>query len=262
MDIILHYQKVAEQSRLAEGVGPLELARTQEVIRRYLPKPPSTILDIGGGPGIYASWLTDLGCTVHLVDPVPGHVEQARLLAVAGASIGDARSLAFANEFADVVLLLGPLYHLTERADRIRALAESWRVLRPGGTLFAAAISRFASLLDGLFRGLIDAPAFCAIVDRDLREGQHRNPTGNPAYFTTAFFHRAEELAVEVREAGFSLTDIVAVEGPGWLVADFENRWGDARRRQQLLDLIRQVEHEPAMLAISHHVLAVARKKG
>jgi hypothetical protein len=78
------------------------------------------------------------------------------------------------------ILMFGPLYHITERAERIRALSEAKRVVRPEGILAAAAISRFASLLDGLVSGWLGDPAFDAIVDRDLAEGQHRNPTSRP----------------------------------------------------------------------------------
>src|SRR4029453_1956858 len=74
------------------------------------------------------------------------------------------------------------------RVDRVRALREALRVLRPGGWLFAAAISRYASLVDGLRGPLFDDSVFAAIVARDLAPGQHRNKTGNPPYFTTPFF--------------------------------------------------------------------------
>src|SRR5712692_3011663 len=71
-----HYAKGNEAGRLFEGHGVIELARTQEIILRHLPAPPGTILDVGGGPGVYACWLASLGYRVHLVDVVPLHVEQ------------------------------------------------------------------------------------------------------------------------------------------------------------------------------------------
>jgi SAM-dependent methyltransferase len=160
------------------------------------------------------------------------------------------------------VLLLGPLYHLTQREDRWQALREARRVLRPGGLLFAAAISRFAPLFDGLARGFVDDPLFEPILERDLREGQHRNPTSNPQYFTTAFFHRPEELQAEIARAGFSAAELFTVEGPAWLAKDFEPRWRDPVRRQRLLQLIRAVEREPLLLGTTSHLLAVARKPG
>ena len=84
--------------------------------------------------------------------------------------------------------LLGPLYHLTDRQDRVGALREAARVVRREGLVVVAGISRFASLFDGLARGYLSDDRFKAIVERDLRDGQHRNPTNEPHWFTTAFF--------------------------------------------------------------------------
>jgi len=124
-----------------------------------LPAAPAVILDVGGGAGAYAFPLAKQGCEVHLIDPVELHLEQARSYAetsgvtLASITKGDARQLDFPAGGADAVLLLGPLYHLVERSDRLQALLEAQRVLRPRGALFAASISRFASLIDGLSRG-------------------------------------------------------------------------------------------------------------
>ncbi len=260
-EILSHYAENPEDDRLRSGSGELEFVRTQELILRYLSPPPKRILDIGGGAGIYSAWLGELGYEAHLVDVVLRHVEAARRVrGIASAELGDARKLAQPDESADAVLLLGPLYHLTPRADRLLALCEARRVLRPSGLLFAAAISRFASLLDGLSRGFVDDPLFTPILDRDLREGQHRNPTPKPEYFTTAFFHRPDELRSETQEAGFSAIEVLPIEGPGWLAKDFETRWSDPARRQRLLELIRAVEREPVLLGATPHLLAIAKK--
>jgi SAM-dependent methyltransferase len=159
---------------------------------------------------------------------------------------------------ADAVVLFGPLYHLTDRADRLLALREARRVLRPGGRLVAAAISRFASALDGLCRGYLKDPQFAEIVRRDLTDGQHRNPTGRPEYFMDTFFHHPDELRAEVVEAGFASPKIYGVEGPGWLLSDFDLWWGDKDRRQRLLHLARAVEAEPSLLAVSAHLMVTA----
>ena len=262
-EILSHYGEGVEQPRLLGGTSRLEFARTQLILSRFLPRPPARILDIGGGPGAYARWLTDQGYTVHLVDAVPLHVEQARAAANGyTVELGDARRLHEPDASADAVLLLGPLYHLTERADRLRALAEAGRVLRPEGYIFVAAISRFASLLDGLREYRLDDPAFVQIVERDLREGQHRNPENRPEWFTTAYFHDPDELVREVRDAGLILADLLAVEGPGWLLPEFDARWHDDGRRQELLEAIARIERDPSMLGVSAHILAVARHPG
>jgi ubiquinone/menaquinone biosynthesis C-methylase UbiE len=264
-EIQAYYARGGELLRLFRTHGLIELARTQEIILRHLPPPPGTILDVGGGPGIYACWLAARGYRVHLIDAMPSHVEQARHASarqpgapVASLRVGDARRLEEADAAVDAVLLLGPLYHLTGRGDRIQALQEARRVLRPGGLLFAMGIGRFASLLSGMVDNFLGNPDAREIVEQDLRDGQHRNPTAKD-YFTTAFFHRPEELTREVSEAGFDLVELVGVEGPAWLLPDLEQRWADGEERERLLQAARAVEREPTLLGIHPHLLAVAR---
>lgn len=257
-DLLAHYASGYEAGRLDAPAGRLELLRTLELLGRHLPAPPARILDVGGGPGRYARLLIERGYDVRLIDPVPVHVQAARAaLGPERAAVGDARHLDFADDSFDAVLLLGPLYHLTEREERIRALQEAARVTRHGGVICCAAISRFASLLDGLHRDLIADPAFEAILDRDLTDGQHRNPTSNPEYFTTTFFHRPAELQAELEAAGLTVRCVVGLEGPAWLAGPLEARLDDPGRLAQLLALLRRVEAEPALLGVSAHLFAV-----
>jgi len=261
-EIIAHYGQVREEERLASGWGALELARTQEIMLRHLPAPPAKVLDVGGAAGVYSEWLGRRGYTAHLVDPVPRHLEEARRAGrhIASVAMGDARTLAWPNGAFDIVLLMGPLYHLTGREERVAALREAGRVLRGGGLLFASAISRFAPLLEALVTGILDDPGFAPILAQDLRDGQHRNATGNPLFFTTAFLHRPEELRAEVLEAGFRLIEVAGIEGPGWIAPDFASRWRDPARRESLLSAARAVEHEEALMGMSQHLCAVAAK--
>jgi ubiquinone/menaquinone biosynthesis C-methylase UbiE len=265
--IVRHYGDADESSRLGTGWFQLEQARTQELILRHLLPAPATVVDAGGGAGAYACWLASRGYQVHLLDPVPKHVEQARAASsrqperpLASAEVGDARHLPHADATADAVLLLGPLYHLVEREDRVACQREARRVLRPGGVVWGAGISHFASLFDSLAHGFFDDSAFAPILERDLSEGQHRNSTGNPIYFTDAFFHRPEELADEFLTAGFQNVELVAIEGPGWLADDFERLWNDPVQRERLLSAVSKVEHEPSALGASSHIMAIARK--
>jgi SAM-dependent methyltransferase len=208
-------------------------------------------------------WLARRGYRVVLVDAVPLHVTQALDAAASigqslSARVGDARRLEEPDGAADAVLLLGPLYHLTSRMDRLQALREARRVLRPAGLVFAVGVSRFASLLSGLFDGLLADPAFRAIVERDLVDGQHRNPTSRD-YFTTAFFHHPDELRAEVAEAGFSVEGVLGVEGPGWALPDLPVRWADPARRAEILAAARAIQGEPSLLGFHAHILAVGR---
>ena len=260
------YNRVDEDGRLTVGSGPLEWARTQDILTRYLPPPPAVIGDVGGGSGVYACWLAQMGYEVHLVDPVAKHIEQAKQASqsqtdysLASAMIGDARKLEWKDDGMDALLFFGPLYHLTQREDRIAALIEASRVMRKGGRIFAAVISRFASLMDGIFRGFLDDPAFVPIVEQDLTDGQHRNPTPNPAYFTSTFFHHPDEIAPEIEEADLILEKLLPVESLGGLLSDLDETWKDSERRERLLRFIRAVEDEPSLLGASAHIIAVAK---
>jgi ubiquinone/menaquinone biosynthesis C-methylase UbiE len=266
-EIARYYQEVAEETRLSIGPSQLEFARTKELVLRFLAPPPATILDVGGAAGAYSLWLAEKGYQLHLIDPVTRLVEEARRRSEAAASrisscqVGDARDLKFNDGVADAVLLLGPLYHLTDKAGRLRALTEAYRVLRLGGVMFAAAISRYASALDGIARDLFSDHRFAAIVQKDLEQGQHRNETDQWDYFTTAYFHRPEELQAEVESVGFNCQGVFGLEGPGWILPDFDQRWADARKQEDLLRVARALEREVAIVGMSAHLLAVGTKK-
>jgi SAM-dependent methyltransferase len=258
-DIRAYYESGVELDRVAQGYSRIEFARTKELLERHLPSPPARLLDVGGGPGAYAAWLADQGYEVRLVDRMPLHVQQAleRATGRFAAVEGDARNLDEADLSYDVVLLLGPLYHLVDRDDRLQALGEAHRVLRPGGLVAAAAISRFASLLDGLLGGHLRDEEGWSIVQRDLADGQHRSPRDRPALFTTAYLHRPEELRAEVEEAGFAVEGVFGVEGPGWLL---EGQLDDELVLADVLRVARELEQEPTTIGTSAHLLAIARR--
>ena len=260
------YRKYDEQRRLSGERGAIEKLRTQAILARHLPPPPAVVIDIGGAAGVHAFPLADGGYDVHLVDPVARHIEQASArakgsgISLASIVLGDARNLELASSQADAILLLGPLYHLTEVGDRISALCEAFRVLKPGGILIAAGISRFVSFIEAFSTGAFRDAAFRDIIASDLLSGQHRNSTGHTAYFTTAYFHRPEDLAEEVEQAGFSVVRVLAVEGPAWASAGIHDAMTDATQREQLLAFLSTIEAEPSILGASAHFIAVGRK--
>jgi SAM-dependent methyltransferase len=255
------YSEYDERGRL--GPSSMELLRTRQLLSEWLPNPPADVLDVGGAAGIHALWLAQKGYDVDLVDLLPKHVAQAEAAsatsshALRSIRLADARDLDKADASFDVVLLLGPLYHLTDLHDRRRALAEAWRVLRPGGLLVAAAIGRWASTGDGLTRGFLAEEAFADIVAHDVASGVHENPTGDARWFTTAFFHTPDQLAGEVTEAGFAVDGPVAVEGP---FPAHETLLDGADGQVRAMAAIQRLERDPTVMGASPHLLVAGYK--
>jgi SAM-dependent methyltransferase len=246
-----HYR---EDLRLdARPMARLERIRTTELLRELLPPPGARVLDVGGGPGGYARALVAAGYRVRLLDLTPAHVERARAGDPAlDADVADARALPEPDAAYDATLLLGPLYHLIEPADRLAALREAVRVTRPGGPVLVAAISRFAGPMDFAATGRLDDRMRATAV-------RLRTDGVNDAEFdfTHAYFHRAEELAAECRAAGLDDVVLHGVEGPAWAAA--EGAIGTEREAAVFagaLDLARTYASEPSMVMASAHLLA------
>jgi len=266
-DIVAYYDRGKERERLHENpTGRLEFTRTQSTLRQTLPDPPARVLDVGGAAGVHARWLARDGYQVELIDPMPLHIEQARACAEQqpdapfSVELGDARDLSRPDGSVDAVLLLGPLYHLPDPSDRARALLEARRVVRPGGLVVAAAISRFASTMDGVLRDFMVDARFRDISRSDLEHGVHLNPSRTPGYFTTSYFHHPEEVRAELAAAGFDTVEVRAVEGFGGLLGDLEQRLDDPARAAALLGALAAVEDEPSLLGVSFHLLALGRR--
>jgi len=225
------------------------------------------ILDIGGGGGYYSFWLQKKGHNVTLVDLSPKNIELVRKHAEATGVMldkfetGDALNLNFSNDLFDLVLLFGPLYHLTEQKQRIKALSEAKRVLKPGGILLCAVISRFASLFDGFQRDLVIDNQFFKLLKDDLKTGIHLNETDNLEYFTTAYFHKPKEIITEIADSGLKFEKLIAIESFGWITRNFNEKLKDSTYMEKLLQTIRIVESDEDLMAISPHIIAVARKE-
>jgi len=256
-----YYDRGEERDRLTDGAGQLEFLRTTEVIARRLPPPPAVVADIGGGPGRYALWLASLGYRVEHRDMMPLHVSQLQADAAGmpgiRAAVGDARELDLPDASVDAVLLLGPLYHLVTRAERMDAIREAARILRPGGPLFAAAITRWAVRIDGIVTKRIyrEYPAVLGLIDETERTGIF--PPLHPGAFTS-YLHRPDELRAELTEAGLDVASLVCVEGPAVLLGDLNARMADPADRAVILEAARAMETVPELLGVGPHLLAAA----
>jgi SAM-dependent methyltransferase len=257
-----YYERGEEEGRLDEPRGQLEFERTKEIVLRHLPPPPAIVADVGGGPGRYALWLAGLGYQVIHRDLMPLHVSQLRRAAAGDGHIqsglADARQLDLADASADAVLLLGPLYHLENRADRLRALAEAQRIVRAGGPVFAAAISRWAPRMDGILRLRLDKSTPGAEAELPALERTGRLPPFGPDSFC-GYTHRPGQLRAELIASGFHVVDLVCVEGPAYLLDDLPERLADDDGRRVVLETARAVERVPELIGIGPHLLATVR---
>ena len=259
-----YYGRGEEQERLSgDPAGELEFERTKAIVRRHLPPAPAVVADVGGGPGAYALWLASLGYEVIHRDLMPLHVEQLRQAADGNprisTAVADARNLDIADGSVDAVLLLGPLYHLDRRQDRLRALTSAHRVLRPGGPVVAAAISRWAPRLDAILRLRFDRefPGAEGLLPGIERTG-HLPPLGSDQF--TAYLHRPAQLRSELTAAGFRVSELVSVEGPAFLLGDLAERLADDEGRRIVMETARALERIPELLGIGPHLLIAARK--
>jgi SAM-dependent methyltransferase len=254
-----YYALLGERERLrVPAHGRLEYLRTWDLLTRILPPAPARVIDVGGATGVYAGPLAAAGYLVHVVDPMPEHVSEAAALPGVTAAVGDARGLAEADASADAVLLFGPLYHLIERADRVRAWREAARVVRPGGVVAAATIGRYAAAFDGLARGFYRLDGYAEVVAATSDTGVH--DPGDRPWFTTAYFHAAGEAAAEAAEAGLAVEKDAVIEGPLWIATRLDEILDDEAETAHLLGVLRRVEDDPALLAASAHVMTVARR--
>lgn len=234
--------------------GQVEMLRTRELVERALAATGARqgldVVDVGGGTGVHARWLAAAGHRVRLVDPVPLHVYRAARIPGVQAEIGDARALGLPDDSADVGLALGPLYHLRERPERVLALRELARVVRPGGPLLAAAIGRYAVLGEFVLLGEFD-PQTSRRLQFYLGTGQNPDDDGFPVLHA----HLSEELAAEAVDAGWADVEVLGLEGPlGTAVSWVPQQRVDTVIRQAV-EHARLLERDPRAIDLSPHLV-------
>ena len=270
-EVLDFYNKGAEIGRLERGIGKIEYERTKEIILRYLPKEKVIIYDVGGGVGVYSKWLGKLGHEVHLIELSPNAVEYAKQINASDSDIyhievGDARDIDKPNESADIVLLMGPMYHLINIEDRLKALNEAKRVLKKGGLLVCAGITRYGSMLWGLSvygskNKVLDEIEFVNMIRGEIKEGQHIRPNKYPNFIARSYFHLPKEFENEIINVGFINEKILAVEGPTWIVPTLDNLWESEDSKKTILDMARRLEEDENIMAMSPHFLTISIKK-
>lgn len=194
----------------------IEFEITKKYLDKYITEPERKIFDIGGGPGRYAIYLAKQGHKVTLLDLSGKNIEVAKEKSKESEVIlenyikGNALELEeYEAEAFDVILLMGPLYHLTKEADRRKALEGSLRLLKKGGLLVAAFISQYAPIQDCF--AYLELEGDEGEIERllhYLENGQNKDDTG----FTTAYFTSVEEARNLMNEYGLVELAFAGVE--------------------------------------------------
>lgn len=250
-EIIENYSSFDEDNRLKAPHGLLEEEHTRRLIAKHINAAPLEIYDIGGGTGHYTAWLAELGHHVHFSDIVPGHVEifknrfpaSANILSI---GIEDARHLSYNDGVADLIILNGPLYHLTEKKDRIQVLNESKRILKQHGRLLGFAITRFAGLNYALSSGDVFNDAYFTMMKEEMVSGIRDNRALKNKTFNRAYFHLPEEIEAEFIESGFKVERSLGVVGPAWNTPHLEQAMADPGKKERLLQIAEMMEKYPA----------------
>lgn len=263
------YNNGAEKGRLERGLGIVEFYRTKEVLSNYIVKKGNIIYDVGGGIGVYSSWLASEGNEVHLLELAPNAVEYAIKSQskdnLFKAEVCDARNINRDNESADIVLLMGPLYHLQNKEDRKKVLNEAKRVLKKGGILFSVGISKFSSTTWALStygngNEFLDDPIYFNMIQNELISGVHIRPKEYSNFITQAYFHTPRELQEELEVVGFETIQKHAIEGVIWFTPFLNEYWKDEEKRNILLKILNQTDTEESLMGMSPHFMIVSKK--
>ena len=257
-----HYDDNAEAEWGRLDRHRTEFAVTCRVLLEHSPPPPARVIDIGGGPGRYAIELSKLGYDVDLVDISSSCLslaqEKAREIGVSINSVSQATAIdlaEFRSNFYDVAILFGPLYHLLTEAERNKAVSEAMRVLKPGGVIFAAFISRFAP-----FRHcarfdpgwVVKQPEYALSI---FEGGVHDKESG----FLNAYFAHPGEIEPLMEAHGAVTNLVVGCEGAVSMHEDEVNEL-TGEDWNIWVDLNYRIGTDPSALGASEHLLYVGTK--
>lgn len=275
--VLAGYNAGIERDRLRTGIGIIEFERTKEILLEKLPKPPAVIYDIGGAYGEYAWWLASLNYEVHLFDLSETNITMSAELAedypgvkLASAAVCDARSVPRPDKIADAVLLMGPLYSITEFDERILALKESHRLLKDDGILFTSALTPYGVLVsriavyhegNSVKQRDLDNPEVISIIERALEDGCYVNPEKKIANgLGSSHLHTAKTLREELLLGGFDTKTVHGVMGGAWLAPNLAELLANEKTKEVLMKTVRMLDTHEEIIGLSGHLLAVSYK--
>jgi 2-polyprenyl-3-methyl-5-hydroxy-6-metoxy-1,4-benzoquinol methylase len=252
------YQSYDEDSRLVkDDYHRVEFITTLYFLDDYI-KPGLKIIDVGAGTGRYAFYLAKQNCAVTALDIVPKHVasmqEQAKQQSLnLDIFQGDARDLSqFPDAQFDMVLCMGPLYHLKTAAGRIKALCECLRILKPGGIIAAAYCNRYAAHLLEILDA--DKPLDTEFLDKIIRKGLKPGDKSDSFYFSYP-----AEIEQMMSGSGVVKEKNIGTDGMTYLLGKRNKKLNEAEFNYWFDYHLQTCENE-TLLGYSLHGLYIGRK--
>jgi ubiquinone/menaquinone biosynthesis C-methylase UbiE len=265
-----YYSVIDEWGRLDDSGGKLEFELTMSIITSHLPR-NADILDLGGGPGRYTIELARLGHSLHLADLSQSLLDVAKKK-IAEFEIENVKSITqvnavdlsvYADSSFDAVLLLGPLYHLTDETERHSCIKEVRRVLKENGVVFAAFIPYLAGAI-GTVNRMFNSPEKVNVetLKRVFEHGVFNNLVNwgwQEAYYPTS-----DELISLFSINGFSKILLRSIRGWGCYNAEQILKLKDENlpKYEAVIELINKTADNPSIIEMCEHAIYIGQKSG
>ena len=263
-----YYRFFDEKNRLVKsGSGRLEYMMTMDLLKRCLPG-TGTILDLGGGAGAYSFPLAAEGYKVFLADLSEELIQQAEeqnaeteTPVVCNVVNATDLSLYYDGQF-DVVLLMGPLYHLLEDSERQQCVSEVRRVLKPGGIVFTTFLPYLTGSVGVVDRFFGHPDQVNAETIREVfRSGRFNNLSDGG--FQEGYYPTSEEIEKLFRAHGFSKQLIRSVRGFGWGREEvlFRVKEKDPEVFETMIAMMNETAGDKAIIETCGHAVYVGQKE-
>ena len=268
-----YYKHFDEKNRLQnDNSGKLEFLMTMSILEKNLPALSDgaeiSVLDLGGGAGVYSFPLAKKGYKVTLADLSETLLEQAKkqkeedkvdnLISCDQVNATDLSR--YKDSSFDVVLLFGPLYHLTEKAEREKCAGEIRRVIKTGGKVFAS----FIPYLSGSI-ALVQRFCWCPdqvdinTLEECFDSGKFKNLSDNG--FQEGYYPPSEEIEKLFAANGFEKQLLRSIRGFGYEKEDVIFKFKNKLVFSKLLALIDSTAEDKSIIEMCGHAMYIGVKK-
>lgn len=260
--VVESYENYREEDRLTtNNARRIEFVNTIKILDEHITS-KSKILDCAAGTGAYAFYLVQKGHDVTATDITPRHIDiMNKNLSDKQydmkTAVLDATDLSvFEDDSFDVVLNMGPFYHLTAEEQRNKCLHECLRVLKKDGILVTAYIPRFYVFQ---YIAMSNREYLDSALARQLIETGVLRHSDEKCFWTDTYYSSKEEMERLYASKDLKIIDHFAQDGAAPLLAHQVDQWNESE-----FDVWCQYHYsvcrEQSILGASNHVIIIGRK--